>query len=295
MLSLIGIVVVFGAIVGGFLMEKGKLLVLVQPSELVIIGGAALGTLLIANHMALLMRILKSVPKVLTGSRFTTALYLETLKMLYDVFQFARKNGMARLEEDVENPEQSQVFSNYPNLLKDKHVLHFVCDSLRTAVSGVVAVHDLDLMLETDIEIHHHEIAAPVRALETVADALPGFGIVAAVLGIVITMGALGGLPEGVGEKVAAALIGTFLGILLSYGLVAPVAAALDKICGAETGYYQTLRAGLMSFARGAAPLIAVEFARRTIPHDMRPGFQDMEAACRGSAAAPVAEKAAAA
>jgi chemotaxis protein MotA len=294
MFSIIGILMVFGAVVGGFLMEQGKIPVLLQPAELLIIGGSALGTLLAANPLSLIIKIIKSVKSVMSGSRFTAPLYLETLRMLSAIFQFARKSGMAKLEEDIENPEKSMVFSKYPNLVKDHHVLHFICDTLRTAVSGVVAPHDLDALVEADIDIHHHESSAPVRALSTLADALPGLGIVAAVLGIVITMGALGGPPEKIGEKVAAALVGTFLGILLSYGMVAPLAANLSKIIDAEAQYYQMLRAGLMAFAKGMAPMIAVEFARRAIPHDLRPTFLDMEKACKGGAAAAHAPAAAA-
>jgi chemotaxis protein MotA len=301
MFSIIGIVLVFGAIIAGFLMEHGKIPVLLQPAELVIIGGSAVGTLLAANPLPLIVRIFKSLLTVVSGSRFTAALYLETLRMLSAIFQFARKSGMAKLEEDIENPHKSTVFSKYPNLIKDHHVLYFICDTLRTAVSGVVAPHDLDALVEADIDIHHHDSSAPVRALSTVADALPGLGIVAAVLGIVITMGALGGPPEKIGEKVAAALVGTFLGILLSYGLVAPLAANLEKIVDAEAQYYQMLRAGLMAFAKGMAPMIAVEFARRAIPHDFRPTFLEMEKACKGggapatvpAAAAPAEAKAA--
>lgn len=282
MFSIIGIVLVFGAVIGGFLMEHGKLPVLAQPAELLIIGGAAIGTLLAANPLPLVIKIFKSLQGIVGGSPFTAAFYLESLKMLSDIFQFARKSGMAKLEEDIENPSKSAVFSKYPKLVKDHHVLYFICDTLRTAVAGVVAPHDLDALVEADIEIHHHAGSAPVRALTTVADALPGLGIVAAVLGIVITMGALGGPPGEIGQKVAAALVGTFLGILLSYGLVGPLASNLEKIVEAESQYYQVLRAGLMAFAKGMAPMISVEFARRAIPHDLRPTFQDMEATCKG-------------
>lgn len=274
-------------------MEKGKLLVLLQPAELIIIGGSAIGTLLVANPLPLVIKIFKSVLAVLSGSRFTKDYYLESLKMLHDIFQYARKSGMAKLEEDIEAPDKSALFSKYPKLVKDHHALHFICDTLRTAVAGVVAPHDLDALLENDIEIHHHEISAPVTALATVADALPGLGIVAAVLGVVITMGALGGPPEEIGHKVAAALVGTFLGILLSYGVVGPIAANLTKMNEAESSYYQVLRAGLMCFAKNMAPMIAVEFARRAIPNDFRPHFKDMEAACKGGGAGvPVAKAA---
>jgi len=286
MFAIIGMVIVIGAILGGFLMEKGPLPVLVQPAELVIIGGAAIGTILIGNPLPLAIKVFKSVLGILAGSPYTKDFYLESLKMLNDIFSFARKSGIAKLEEDIENPDKSAVFSKYPKLIKDHHIMHFVCDTLRTAVAGVVAPHDLDAMLENDIDIHHHEAVAPAKALATVSDALPGLGIVAAVLGVVITMGALGGPPEEIGHKVAAALVGTFLGILLSYGFVSPIAANLEKTVDGEGQFYQMLRAGLMAFAKGMAPMIAVEFARRAIPHEMRPTFKAMEEACKGAKAA---------
>ena len=289
MFAIIGIVIVFGAIIGGFLMEHGNLMVLVQPSELIIIGGAAIGTLLVGNPLGLVMKTFKNLISVLSGSRFSKAFYLESLRMLYDIFQLARKSGMAKLEEEVEDPKKSQLFSKYPKVVKDHHILHFVCDTLRTAVSGVVAPHDLDTMLENDIDVHHHEISAPSRVLSTVSDALPGLGIVAAVLGVVITMGALGGPPEEIGKKVAAALVGTFLGILLCYGVGGPLASNMEKMSDAESQYYQVLRAGLMAFAKGMAPMIATEFARRAIPHDVRPNFSDMEKACKGAGSGPQA------
>jgi chemotaxis protein MotA len=292
MFAIIGIVIVFAAVIGGFLMEKGPLMVLVQPSELIIIGGAAVGTLLAANPLSLVIRIFKSILGIVSGSKYTKDFYLESLKMLSAIFTFARKSGMAKLEEDVENPEKSAVFSKYPKLIKDHHMLHFVCDTLRTAVAGVVPPHDLDLMIENDIDIHHHDALAPAKALATVSDALPGLGIVAAVLGVVITMGSLGGPPEEIGHKVAAALVGTFLGILLSYGLVSPIANNLEKTIEAEGQFYQMLRAGLMAFAKGMAPMIAVEFARRAIPHEQRPTFKDMETAIKGARPAAAAKAA---
>jgi chemotaxis protein MotA len=290
MYSIIGIALVFLSVIAGFLMEKGKLLVLVQPAELIIIGGAAAGTLLVANPLPLILKIFRSLMGIMQSSRFTRDYYLESLKLLSDIFQFARKSGMAKLEEDIEKPEKSTLFSKFPKLIKDHHLLYFVCDTLRTAVAGVVAPHDLDVLLENDIEAHHHEISGPARALSVVADALPGLGIVAAVLGVVITMGAIGGPPEMIGEKVAAALVGTFLGILLSYGVVGPIAANLEKGNDAELQFYQCLRAGLMAFAKGMAPMIAVEFARRAIPPELRPTFQEMEATCKGRKAASAAE-----
>ena len=285
MFAIIGILIVIGAIIGGFLMEDGNLKVLVQPAELLIIGGASVGTLLIANPMHVVIKVFTCIVQVLAGDPYTKTHYLDALKMMNDIFQFARKSGMAKLEEEIEKPNKSAVFSKYPKIVKDHHMLHFICDTLRTAVAGVVPPHDLDDMLEKDIEIHHHAKTMPIKALATVADALPGLGIVAAVLGVVITMGALGGPPEEIGHKVAAALVGTFLGILLSYGFVSPLAANLEKVAESEGAFYQSTRAGLMAFARGMAPMIAVEFARRAIPHIMRPTFQEMEATCKGKPA----------
>lgn len=279
--------VVIGAIVGGYLMEKGNLMVLVQPSELVIIGGAAIGTLLIANPLPVVMKIVKGALAVLSGSKYSAKFYLESLQMLNDIFQYARKQGMAKLEEDVEKPDASPLFSKYPKFLKDHHALNFVCDTLRTSLSGVVPPFELDQLMETELEVHHHEAGIPVAALSTVADALPGLGIVAAVLGVVITMGAIGGPPEEIGKKVAAALVGTFLGILLCYGFLGPLAGNMTKMNEAESQYYNSLRVGLLAFAKGMAPMISAEFARRSIPADLRPSFKDMEQAFKGGAAAP--------
>ena len=282
MFAIIGIVVVLGAVVGGYLMEHGKIAVLIQPAELVIIGGAAIGTLLVANPLSTVKAIVAGLLSVLKGSKHTRASYLETLKMLSELFMQARKQGMVKLEEDVETPEKSQVFSKYPSFLANHHAVDFICDTLRMAISGGVPPFDLDQMMEMDMEVHHAETSRPVAALSTVADSLPGLGIVAAVLGVVITMGALGGPPEEIGHKVAAALVGTFLGILLCYGFLGPLASNLQKINDAEADYLRCLRQGVIAFVKGSAPVLAVEFARRSIPAELRPTFKDFEAACRG-------------
>lgn len=286
MVALLGILVVVGAVVGGYLMEHGHLAVLFQPAELVIIGGAALGALLVANPLPVILKIAKGLVVVLKGSPYNKATYLELLKMLNELFQHARKNGMVKLEADIEAPDKSAIFKKYPRFMADHHALHYLCDSLRMALSGGVAPFDIDQMMESDAEAHHHHAQTPVAALTSVADALPGFGIVAAVLGVVITMGALGGPPEEIGHKVAAALVGTFLGILLSYGFFGPLAGNMAKAADAELDYLRCLRAGTMAFIKGAAPILSVEFARRAIPGDLRPTFQEMEAACKGTSAA---------
>ena len=285
MFAILGIVIVFGAVIGGFLMEKGNLAVLIQPAELVIIGGAAAGTLLIGNPLPVVMKIFQGLIGVLKPSPYSKAFFLETLKMLNELFGYARKNGLVKLEGDVEEPDKSPVFSKYPKFLHNHHAVHFLCDTLRMSISGGIGAFELDQMMELDMEVHHHEAQAPVGALSTVADALPGLGIVAAVLGVVITMGALGGPPEEIGHKVAAALVGTFLGILLCYGFLGPLAAYMTKLNEAEGNYYHCLRVALLAFVRGSAPILSVEFARRTIPSGVRPSFKEMEAACKGGAA----------
>src|SRR5579883_1183367 len=282
MFSIIGIVVVIGAILGGYLMEHGNLKVLIQPAELIIIGGAAIGTLLIANPLPVIIKIIKAMLGVLSSGKYSKARYLSTLKMLNDLFKKGRKGGISALETDIEEPENSELFKAYPDVLKDHHVLDFICDTVRTGMSGSVSHYDLDAMIELDLEVHHRQVSIPVNALTTVADALPGLGIVAAVLGVVITMGSLGGPPEEIGKKVAAALVGTFLGILLCYGFLSPLAANLNRANERESQYYHCLRTALVAFIRGAAPIVSIEFARRSIPADVRPTFKEMEDHCRG-------------
>jgi chemotaxis protein MotA len=285
MFAIIGIVVVFGAIVCGYLMEHGNIRVLLQPAELIIIGGAAVGTVLIANPLHVLKRIAGGVGGVFGGSKYTKQAYIDSLKMMYDLLNKARKEGLMVLENDVEEPEKSPIFSKGPSVIKNHHVRDFVCDSLRMAITGIDAF-DLDQMLDLDLEVHHHSASVPTAALSNMADSLPGLGIVAAVLGVVITMGALGGPPEEIGRKVAAALVGTFLGILLCYGLVGPVAANMTKLADDEHAYLYVLRVLMISFLRGTAPIMAVEVARRAIPGHVRPSFKEVESACRNRASA---------
>ena len=294
MFSIIGIVVVFGCVVAGYLMEHGSLRVLIQPAELVTILGAAIGTVLIANPLHILKQIAAGIGGVFGGSKYTKQAYIDSLKMMYDLLNKARKDGLMALEGDVEEPDKSPVFSKGPAVFKNHHVRDFVCDSLRMAITGVDAF-DLDQMLDLDMEVHHHGAALPNAALNSMADSLPGLGIVAAVLGIVITMGALGGPPEEIGKKVAAALVGTFLGILLCYGLIGPIAANMAKAADEEHAYLYVLRVLMVSFLKGAAPIMAVEVARRAVPGHVRPSFKEMEAGCRNKGAAEEAPAAAAA
>ncbi len=282
MFAVIGILVVFGAVIGGFLMEHGKIAVLMQPAELIIIGGAGLGTLLVANPIHIIKGIFSSLTGVLGGSKFNKSRYLNTLKMMYQFLNKVRKEGLLSVENDVEQPNDSALFKNFPEFLKDHHARDFVCDTLRMAISGGVEPFDMDQMMELDMEVSHHESTQPISSLTTVADALPGLGIVAAVLGVVITMGALGGPPEEIGHKVAAALVGTFLGILLCYGVVGPLSSNMSKIADDHNSYLHVLRVLILSFLKGSAPMIAVEIGRRAIPAHVRPSFDEMEKACKG-------------
>jgi len=295
MFAIIGIVIVFGCVVAGYLMEHGNLRVLIQPAELVTIGGAAVGTLLVANPLHTLKKIAAGIGGVFGSSKFGKQTYIDTLKMMYDLLNKARKDGLMALETDVEEPEKSAVFSKNPAFLKNHHVCDFVCDSLRMAITGIDAF-DLDQMLDLDMEVQHHDSAQPTAALSTVADSLPGLGIVAAVLGVVITMGSLGGPPEEIGHKVAAALVGTFLGILLCYGLVGPIATNMTKAAEEEHAFLYVMRVLMVSFLKGTAPIMAVEVARRAVPGHVRPSFKELEQACRNRAAeaAPAADAAAA-
>jgi len=281
MFAIIGIVVVVGAVLGGFLMEKGPVLVLMQPSEFVIIAGAATGTMLAANPMHVLKKIVGSLLLVLKGSKYSKQRYINSLKMMFQIFNKARKAGLVGIEADVEEPEKSQLFSKYPDFLGDHHVRDFVCDTMRMAITGGATPFDVDQMMELDMDVHHHSASQPVAALSTVADSLPGMGIVAAVLGVVVTMSALGGPPEEIGHKVAAALVGTFLGILLCYGVVGPMAANMTKLVDDEHAYYHVLRVVMLSFLKGMSPTLAVEVARRAVPEHVRPSFKEVEQACR--------------
>lgn len=286
MFVIIGILVVIGSVAGGYVMHHGNLLVLYQPSEFIIIGGAALGTLLIANPLHTLKAIIKAMMGSLKGSPYTKAFYLENLKLLSDIFIFARKHGAAKLEADIDEPQNSAVFQNYPKFLKDHHALAFFCDTVRMSISGGIGHFELDQLMELDLEIHHHEENTPIASLSTVADALPGLGIVAAVLGVVITMGALGGPPEEIGQKVAAALVGTFLGILLCYGFLGPLSSVMAKQAQERAEYMQFLRLGVLGFLKGMAPSLSVEMARRAIPPHVRPEFKEAEDFIKGVAAA---------
>jgi chemotaxis protein MotA len=282
MFAIIGILVVIGAVIGGYLMEHGHLAVLLQPAELVIIGGAAAGTVLISNPLATLKKMMSQMIGVFGNSKYNKKFYVETFQIMFKLMQKGRKEGMNALEPHIEDPSKSDILGKFPPGKPDHHVRDFVCDTLRMASTGGPTPFEIDQMMEMDMEVHHRYAHQPSHALNSVADALPGLGIVAAVLGVVITMGSLGGPPEEIGHKVAAALVGTFLGILMCYGFLGPMASKMAKSADEEGEYYHVLRVALACYIRGASPIVAVEFGRRVVPGVNRPSFQETEKACKG-------------
>lgn len=279
MFIFIGAIVVLGGVIGGYMMHGGQLLALHQPSELLVIGGAALGALLIASPLSVIKRIIKQFTGVL-GSGLGKKDYQDLLVMMYEIFMVARRDGLVGLENHIEHPKDSDIFKRYPRFMKDHHAVAFFADTMRVIISGSVQPHDLDELMMNDLEIHHEDELKPSQALATTADSLPGLGIVAAVLGVVITMASLNGPPSEIGEKVAAALVGTFLGILGCYGFLGPLAANMSARTQDSHLYLNCIRHALLSFHKGVAGVIAVEFARRSLPSDVRPEFLELEKAC---------------
>jgi chemotaxis protein MotA len=294
MFAIVGILVVLGAVIGGFLMEHGPIRVLIQPSEMVIILGAAMGTLLAANPLHTLKGVIGGVLQVLKGSKFTKKRYLDALKMMYDLFNKIRREGPNSVENDIESPDKSKFFGSYPGFVKDHESRDFVCDTMRMVLIGGVEAFDVDQMMEVDMDVHSNEMEQSVGALSAVADSLPGLGIVAAVLGVVMTMSALGGPPEEIGKKVAAALVGTFLGILMCYGFIGPLAANLAKLSHEEHEYLHVLRVTMIAYMKGVSPLLAAEMGRRAIPAHLRPSFAEFETCCKQAAGAAATPEAAA-
>jgi chemotaxis protein MotA len=285
---------VFAAVLGGFVLERGNPYLLLQPAELLIVGGAAAGITLVANSPAVIRKMLEGIGQIFRAGVYTRKYFLTYLCMLYEVFVYSRRAGLTDLERDVEDPEESRIFRQYPEFLGNRAAREFICDSLRMLVIGATSPQELDQLMDLDIDVQRRGGHEPVGALSALADSLPGLGIVAAVLGVVITMESIGGSPETVGQKVAAALVGTFLGILLCYGVVGPVASRMENAGEQQTQFLQVMRTAIVAFARGASPMLAVEYARRSIPIELRPGFVDMETTIRREAKIPAVNKPAA-
>lgn len=278
----VGILVVFGCVLGGFAVHGGHLLALWQPSELLIIGGAAVGAMIIGNPVRVTKKILAAAPTLLKGSPFKKEHYLQLFAVMYDLLTIARKEGMMGLERVIEEPEKSDLFKKRPLIASDEHAMEFIQDYLRMIISGDMDQYQLEALMDLEIETHHHEHEEPAGALSKISDSMPGFGIVAAVLGIVNTMSALGGPPEEIGQKVAAALVGTFLGILLAYGLLGPMSNGLERLARDESQFYVTMKTCIMGFVQGHPPQVAIEFGRKATPYELRPSFRDLEKQLRG-------------
>lgn len=287
MFLIIGSVVVVVSVFLGFVLGGGKLLALWHPTEILIICGAAAGAFVMSNPPKVVKAAGAGVGALFKGPRYKREDYVDLLKLLYDVLMKARKDGMLAIERDVDDPAASALFSRYPRILADHHMLEFITDCLRLMIGGNMDPHELESLLEYELETHHKESEEPAHAVQKMADALPGFGIVAAVLGIVNTMGALEGADTAtIGHKVAAALVGTFLGILVAYGFVGPIASAMEHRAHEEGKAFEVVKMALVASLRGYAPQVAVEFARKLLFADVRPTFSDLEAHLKGAAKA---------
>ncbi|MBL8504547.1 MAG: flagellar motor stator protein MotA [Rhodocyclaceae bacterium] len=277
MFVIVGYVVVLGAVFGGFIMAGGHIASLFQPVELLMIGGSALGAFFVANTPKTVKATLKALPSLLKGSKFSKALYIDLLSMLYEILAKVRKEGLMSIESDVENPEASPIFSKYPNIQKDHHAMEFLTDYMRMMVGGNLNAFEIENLMDNEIETHHHEGEVPIHALAKLADGLPAFGIVAAVMGVVHTMESVGIPPAELGKLIAAALVGTFLGILLSYGFVAPLTSLLEQKLHESTKMFQCMKVTMLASMNGYAPQVAVEFGRKVLYSTERPGFRELE------------------
>ncbi|MDE3071824.1 MAG: flagellar motor stator protein MotA [Pseudomonadota bacterium] len=285
MLVLVGSFVVLASVVGGYLLSHGHLLALWQPYELMIIGGGALGAFLTANPVKVVKASMHELIGLMKGPAYRREDYVDLLALLYDIFGVMRKEGILGLETHIEDPQASPVFSVYPRLLREHHLIEFTTDCLRLIVGGSMNPHELEQLLEVELETHHQEAEAPALAVMKTADALPGFGIVAAVLGIVTTMSQLGGDTSQIGEHIAGALVGTFLGILLSYGFIGPLSAAMENRAQEDGMAFDCVKVALLASLRGYNPKVAVEFARKSLSSKSRPSFQDLEDHLKGDRA----------
>lgn len=286
MYTIIGVVIVLGATLLGFILHRGNVALLFQASELIILGGAAVGSFLAANGGKNLKGTIEAIKGLMKPNPYTQQAYLDTLRMMYQLFNVARKEGLLGLEPHIERPEESEIIEQYPVFLENSRASSFFCDTMKVVLTGAVGPHDLAEMMEIDLEAAHQEANIPAEAMQTVGDAMPGFGIVAAVLGVIITMSHIGGDTSAIGQSVAAALVGTFLGVLLAYGLFLPVSRAMQLRNNSEMQYLNCLRYALFSFARGESPITCIEFARRNIEPTVRPGFSEMEHAVKEQRAA---------
>ncbi|NLD56350.1 MAG: flagellar motor stator protein MotA [Burkholderiaceae bacterium] len=277
MFVIVGYLVVIGSVIGGFALAGGHIAALMQPLELLMIGGAALGAFLVSNPRKVLTATVAALPGALKGSKYTKTRYMQLMAMLYDVLTKARKEGLMSIENDVDEPGESPLFNRYPDLNADHHLMEFVTDYLRMMVSGNLNALEIENLMDNEIDTHHHEALVPSHAIQKVADGLPAFGIVAAVMGVVHTMGSVGRPPAELGEMIAHALVGTFLGILLAYGFVAPLGTLLEQKADETTKELQCVKVTLLASMQGYAPTVCVEFGRKVLYSTERPTFSELE------------------
>jgi chemotaxis protein MotA len=274
---IIGLLVVTGSVFGGYVLAHGQLGILAQPFEVLIIFGAACGAFVASNPGSVIKQVLGNFPALLKGSKYNKQSFLDLLALMYELFSKARKEGLMALENDIEEPAESEIFKRYPKVLKDHHALEFICDYLRLMVGGSMNSMELENLMDVELETHHEESHLPSHAVISMADGLPAFGIVAAVLGVVITMGAISEPPEVLGHHIAAALVGTFLGILLAYGYVNPIGTFLGHVSREESKYMECIKVCILATLNGYTPQVAVEFGRKSLYSHVRPGFLELE------------------
>ena len=287
MIAMIGSIIVLASVAIGFMMAGGNLLLLWHPSEIVVIIGAALGAFITSHPLKVVKASFNNAIGLFKPPAYTRDAYVDLLKLVFDLLVKARKEGLLAIESDIENPAKSELFSRYPSIVADHHMLEFITDCLRLMVGGNLDPNELESLLDYELETHHKETLEPAHAVQKVSDALPGFGIVAAVLGIINTMSAIEGSSNAeIGMKVGAALTGTFLGILVAYGFVGPIAAAMEGRAHEEGKAFEVVKMALVASVRGYPPQVAVEFARKLLFADVRPTFVDLEAHLKGKAKA---------
>lgn len=284
MVSLIGAFVVIACVMGGYVAHGGHLGVLIQIEEFIIIGGAAIGSLLIASPISLVKGIIHEILGVLKGAPYGKKEYIDLLKLLYEIIKMAAANPLS-LEPHVEKPDASEVFKKYPSVLHNHHALDFLCDTLKVQISASMSPYDLEDLMDADIAVMHEEEHAIPVTINRISDAMPGLGIVAAVLGVVITMGKLTEGKEVIGHSVAAALVGTFIGILISYGFLQPLAAKVEANLGQAGKYVSVIKVALLAYAKGCNAKVCAEFARRSIPPEFRPSFSEVDQATSSAGA----------
>jgi chemotaxis protein MotA len=281
-LSIIGYVIVFGGVIGGFVIEGGPVSILNQPVEFLIIGGAGIGALVVGTPIKVLAALANNLKKAIGGNGFTKSDYMELFAMMYEVFSIMRKSGEMALEKDVDDPGNSEVFKKYPKFTGNHAAKSMLLDSLRLVISGSANADELSHLMDEEIATHEEEARRPAGVLARTADAFPGLGIVAAVLGVIIAMGSMDQGPEVLGHKIAVALVGTFIGILVCYGILQPLVQKMELLMVEEAKYLECIKTGILAYLHGAAPIIAVEYARRVVFSTERPSAHELEEACRG-------------